>query len=316
MRLEHTGCLVKGISATRNVRTLGDDTSRRIGRPVHLPFAIRLRMSITDAREVAAPTKCDRPNPNRLARDARRGVTLSSFIDSRHVKRLQFDRDRAGGNARAAASCGPRIAELACERAAALPYLGTSRGSLLWNLADVQMLDEHQIDWKDTTRRLRAAIRMRLGPCDEQMLLDLVQEASVGLLRQVRREGARNLHGLISVIAHRTAIDEIRRRTRRRLRSENFDELSKDIPEESSGSSGDRLSRLWFLAMEFFRQNKSDCQDLGLKYAQLHGWELVARELGITTLAVRGRWSRCMKAFRDWLSRDPELMEEWLPAHE
>jgi hypothetical protein len=174
---------------------------------------------------------------------------------------------------------------------------------------------EHEIDWNRTRSALRARIHAQLGRCDAAQLDDLAHEGLVVILRLTRRVGARNLDGLIAVVGRNVAINEIRRRTRRRARSADWDQSLHRIlrlPSSDLGEWDDSLRELWFLVLEFFRTRKAACYSLAVAYAELGDWKSVGGQLGLQHDAVRQQWARCARLFREELRRDPGPFRDWL----
>jgi hypothetical protein len=172
-------------------------------------------------------------------------------------------------------------------------------------MADTRVPDvEHEetVDWEDARRRLKAGIALQLGRVRAHDLEDLAAEALVQFLRIVRAQGARSALGLIAVIGRTTAIDEIRRRTRERVRLSRLE--IPDAPDASPDDWDDRVRTRWFLMLEFFRTQKIPCHSLALKFAELGDWKQVAQASGLTHSAIRQQWSRCARAFREELRRD------------
>ena len=174
---------------------------------------------------------------------------------------------------------------------------------------------EREIDWNRARSLLRARIRSQLGRCDETQLEDLAHEGLIILLRLARRDGVRNLDGLIVNVARNVAINEIRRLKRRRSRLADWDQSLEQIlklPDSSLHEWDDSLRELWFLVLEFFRMNKAACHTLAMTYAELGDWKAAAERLGLEHDAIRQQWSRCARLFRDELRRDPGRFRDWM----
>jgi DNA-directed RNA polymerase specialized sigma24 family protein len=183
-------------------------------------------------------------------------------------------------------------------------------------MADHRTASERPIDWEDARRHLRAAIRLTLGRVAPEDLEDLVGEALIQVLRAVRTQEVHSLSGLIAVIGRTTAIDEIRRRQRetgRRLDWEQHLERIVQLP-TSSPDADDRVQMLWFLMLEYFRTRRAPCGSFALRYAELGDWKAVAEALGMSHDAVRQQWSRCARAFRSELQRNPGAFADWFEA--
>ena len=174
-------------------------------------------------------------------------------------------------------------------------------------------MNEPNIDWKSTTALLRGFMRGAAQPSDVE---DLVQEASVRLLRAVRREPPLVLEALARDIARKTAIDHYRRQTRWR---ECLRELrlaaAQDPPAETppAGPLGDPQARLRFLVLNYFRDRSPECHQLATTwFRQERSWASVAAESGRNPDAVRQQWSRCVRFLRQEIERDPSFLSDWM----
>jgi DNA-directed RNA polymerase specialized sigma24 family protein len=182
-------------------------------------------------------------------------------------------------------------------------------------MAETAPRREREIDWNRARSLLRTRIRSQLGRCDETQLEDLAHEGLIILLRLARRDGVRNLEGLIVNVSRNVAINEIRRLKRRRLRLVDWDQSLEQIlelPDSSPDVWDDSLRELWFLVLEFFRVKKAACHGLAMTYAELGDWKSAGERLGLEHDAVRQQWSRCARMFREELRRDPGRFREWM----
>lgn len=173
---------------------------------------------------------------------------------------------------------------------------------------------ELDVDWHSVRRTIRGTIRGQLGSVEPVLIEDLTQQALIGVLRALRRETVRNVDSLASTIARATAIDEVRRLQRERRRMTEYEHVA---PRAGEGRrSGSRfvhqLDLLWFLLCDYLRTQQASCQSLAELYAERGDWRLVAQTLGSTHDAIRKQWSRCTRALRAALAREPEAFEEWL----
>src|SRR5262245_51943073 len=174
---------------------------------------------------------------------------------------------------------------------------------------------EREIDWNRARSFLRTRIRAQLGRCEESQLEDLTHEGLIVLLRLARREGIRNVDGLIASVARTVAINEIRRLKRRRAHLADWDRSLDQIlklPTSNPDEWDDSLQELWFLVLEFFRVRKVQCHALAMAYAELGDWKATAARVGLEHDAARQQWSRCARMFRDELRRDPGPFRDWL----
>jgi DNA-directed RNA polymerase specialized sigma24 family protein len=173
---------------------------------------------------------------------------------------------------------------------------------------------EAEVRWTEARRFLAGRLRGELRGLDAESLDDLTQEALTRLLRSVRREGVLNLEALMTSIAHRTAIDHIRRHYR-------WAKLVESVPDPAeapgalavpaAGPPGDSLERLRFVVLEFFARNESGCHELACAYFDGRDWRRVAQTLGRSHDAVRRQWSRCVGALRAEAARDRGLLMDW-----
>lgn len=183
----------------------------------------------------------------------------------------------------------------------------------------VDTLLEAQIDWEAARTRTMARIRAELPGWGRERIEDLAHEALIQLLRVVRREGIRNLDGLLGQVAKTTVIDAIRREQRRRAR---FSEVGEDLPEVPAPPVGpddelaDPLERLRFVVLEHFRRHDTACGGLALAFFSDEDWKTVAEGLGRTYDAVRQQWSRCVRALRAALASEAGPLFDWITENE
>ena len=171
------------------------------------------------------------------------------------------------------------------------------------------------IDWNALRATVRRTIQSQLGRADQALIEDLTQEALIGILRVLRREPARDLTSLARAVARNTAIDEIRRRQRERrglgaLKEDSHAGGGSPLPVMDPLAESPEF--LWFLLVEYFRSHNAPCHALALLYAEKGDWKSVAAALDLSHDAVRQQWSRCTKAFRAALMKDPGPFKEWL----
>src|SRR5262249_43586051 len=122
---------------------------------------------------------------------------------------------------------------------------------------------EAEVDWTEARRFIQSVIRHQLGHADPARIEDLTQEALVHLLRALRREGARNLEGLMTVIARRTAIDAIRTRVRWDPLVRPLDDERDDPPDPTTihpEAFGDPDERIRFTVLQFFEGRSPGCR--------------------------------------------------------
>jgi DNA-directed RNA polymerase specialized sigma24 family protein len=174
---------------------------------------------------------------------------------------------------------------------------------------------EEAVDWRAVREGVKQRIRNRLERLEVAELEDLAQEAVIHVFRVVRKEGATNLEGLMSTVAHRTAVGFIRRRVRWRKIMEPFSDNAADCAAPATRaheSLGDPCERVRFTVLEFFRDSML-CMELVTSLFEGKTWSAVAAETGIDHEAVRQRWSRCLKRLRSAAQADPGwlLLREW-----
>lgn len=164
-----------------------------------------------------------------------------------------------------------------------------------------------RIDWDEVRALLRRHLAQRVGSADRDSLDDLIQEASIRLLRAARRSKVENLDALASTIARRTWVDFVRRRVRwRRIFSENTEWQAVAMPGGSEW--GDLRDRLQFVVLALFDREGSDaCSDLARAYFAELDWKTVAGSLNQSYSSVRKRWSRCVEEVRRHMGQDPDL---------
>lgn len=182
-----------------------------------------------------------------------------------------------------------------------------------------QTLLEAQIDWDAARSRTAARIRAELPGWGRERIEDLTHEALIQLLRVARREGIRNLDGLIGQLAKTTVIDAIRREQRRRARFSEVGEASPEAPAPPSGPDNefaDPLERLRFVVLEHFRRHDAPCLGLASAFFAGQDWKAFAEGLGKSHDAIRQQWSRCVKALRAALASEEGPLFEWITEHE
>jgi len=163
---------------------------------------------------------------------------------------------------------------------------------------------EAEVDWNQAARFLRGRIRKKLSDIPVADLDDLVQEASVRLLRTLRRTEVRNLEALMQDIGLKTANDFLRRKLRwaaitRLPNAANPGGGPSDArAERSAVPYADPVDREVFVVLEFFRKKSPVCRDLALRFYRGFSWAETAREWGRAPGAIRQQWMRCTSAYR------------------
>jgi DNA-directed RNA polymerase specialized sigma24 family protein len=166
---------------------------------------------------------------------------------------------------------------------------------------------------------MRRQLSRKLSSLERAQLDDLTQEASIRLLRCMRREEVRNLDALVQTIIGRTVMDFLRCRRRSAAMFVPLTDATLNRPElevEVEKVPKDFQERLEFTVLEFFRARRSGCFDLAREFFRHRNWRSVARDLGSSHDAIRARWSRCLSALRRAVARDPALNPLWEWARE
>lgn len=144
---------------------------------------------------------------------------------------------------------------------------------------------------------------------------DLVQEASVRLLRVVRREEVREMDSLLSKVARRTWYDHLRRVIRARERANNKSEQEEIEGRLSSNwlaELGDPAERLALVVQEFFvGRGAAECLDLLRHFLDATSWKCLAEQQKVDSATLRKRWSRCLAMARAGIAGDEDL-SPWL----
>lgn len=171
-----------------------------------------------------------------------------------------------------------------------------------------------ELDWDALRNSLRRHFVRRAGTGDREYLDDLVQEASIRMLRAIRRGPVDQLEGLAATIAHRTWVDFIRRRARcRKLFSAGAKTEATVGPEAFAW--GDPAERLRFVVLELLdREGSTGCLELARAYFAEMDWKSVASLLDRTHDAVRKAWSRCIETVRRMVKEDRALSRLLDPA--
>lgn len=180
-------------------------------------------------------------------------------------------------------------------------------------------LRETEVEWSEARGFLRRCFLRQIHGIDDSDLEDLTQEASVRLIRAIRRGGTQELEALMNTIAQHTARDFLRRRYRWSVifaRTAADDVGAPDVRSPAPDTAGDPQGRIEFIVLQFFRRRSSSCLELAEAFFEDRDWPSVARQLGTTHDAVRARWSRCLSILRKAVATDPDcrLLAEWAGA--
>ncbi len=158
---------------------------------------------------------------------------------------------------------------------------------------------------------MRMRLTQQMNNEEPDQLDDLLQEASVRLLRAVRKTRPDDLEALMATITRRTWTDYLRRKITGR---KYFAPVSEDGPPDAADPSsmpgddlGELRDRLELMVQELFdEQGHEDCRRLAIAYFDSRDWQEVSEEWQLSYAAVRKRWSRCLGVVRDALSSDPD----------
>jgi RNA polymerase sigma factor (sigma-70 family) len=172
---------------------------------------------------------------------------------------------------------------------------------------------EQDIHWDRARDFVRRRLSFELPAPAHGLLDDLTQECLVRLLRVVRRERVDNLEALLTVLARRTAVDALRRRSRWRAlitEDETAIALAAD-PHARADEPGDPLERLRFVVVEYFVAHDARCRELAVAYFAGRDWKAVAVASGRSHDLIRKQWSRCLELLRAAARDERGPLFEW-----
>jgi len=180
----------------------------------------------------------------------------------------------------------------------------------------------HDLDWGDVRRLLRKRLLALSRSEDRDDLEDLVQESCVRVFRALGAGEARNLDGLASVVARRTWVDYLRRKTRARRHLVVTDSAVLDASSSAAhadtgddGHLGGLRHRIELIVQEVFDEHGAGaCLELARAYFDERDWSVVARQLELSHASIRKRWSRCLRTLREAMARDPDLAPLFVDA--
>jgi DNA-directed RNA polymerase specialized sigma24 family protein len=171
------------------------------------------------------------------------------------------------------------------------------------------------LEWDEIQEDLRRAFLGLSRGAEPADIDDLVQEASVRLLRIVRREKVREMGSLLPTLARRTWYDYLRRVIRARERANDPGEQQEIAGQLSPGWNaelGDPAERLALVVQEFFvGRGARECLDMLRHFLSAASWELLARQKDVEAATLRKRWSRCLAQARTGIAGDEDL-SPWL----
>ena len=196
-----------------------------------------------------------------------------------------------------------------------------------------KMTDRTEPDWANVRNDLRRFILHRLqsrfrSSVNDHDLENCVQDGLVRLYRWWCRERDAqrpigNLDAMMNRVANFSAVDFIRDQVKRRR----LEPIGPAEPHESGGPREnidlarlaqepapafvDAPERLKFLLLAHFDRAYAPCAETARKFFANLGWQAVATDMGLNVDTVKQRWSRCVKAFREFLAEHPEC-EAWI----
>lgn len=161
-------------------------------------------------------------------------------------------------------------------------------------------------DWLEIHRGLRRRIVSLMYRRDDALADDLAQEATIRLLRTLRRETPKELEKLMTTVASRTFADHLRRRQEPPISPDDplFEKLSSE-PAQSGWRHP--LDLLDVVIRELFRAQDPQCLQLYRQWRVRREWRKVAEDMNppSTAEAVRQKYSRCLKRVLPKLRNDP-----------
>ncbi len=164
-------------------------------------------------------------------------------------------------------------------------------------------------DWAAIHRGLRRRIQQLMYRRDDHLADDLAQEATIRLLRTLRREPAEDLERLMTTVASRTFADHLRRRQERPVAPDDPAVLDLAAPDTAAGTGGERhpLDLLDVVVRELLRRQDPLCLRLYRQWRARREWKAVAAAMNppSTAAAVRKKYSRCLQRILPRLREDP-----------
>ena len=109
------------------------------------------------------------------------------------------------------------------------------------------------------------------------------------------------------------AVDIIREMIKRELLDPIEDLVEKLVPPPPPPTYA--AERNLHAMMEFFRRQQANCVELAPHVAAGKSHDELAQQVGLRVETVRQRWSRCCRAFKEYLREVPEV-EAWIWAEE
>ena len=178
------------------------------------------------------------------------------------------------------------------------------------------------IDWARAERTIRSSVARRLSGRPHDVVEEVSSDAQIRLLKLSRREAIRDQDATARQCANYAVGDFLRSVYRDRLVS------GTDAP-ESEADEGDSTEGLGFfkerieqITLMFFEEKRrvaqakktsADCLDLAIAFFESRTWREVADGFGTSYLAIRQRWSRCVRELAGALQSEGALraLEDW-----
>ena len=167
--------------------------------------------------------------------------------------------------------------------------------------------DIDQYDWSRIHRGLTERILQLMYRRDPHLADDLAQEATIRLLRTLRREEPKELERLMTTVASRTFADHLRRRQVLPLDPDDS-RLHEEVSEQSDEEVGRHpLDLLDLVVRELLRKQDPLCLRLYRQWRARREWKEVAAAMQppSTAAAVRKKYSRCLQGILPRLREDP-----------
>ncbi len=174
-------------------------------------------------------------------------------------------------------------------------------------------------DWKQVLNDLRRFILHRVRaryrrPIDDDILADGVASGVARLYRWCCREREQDrqidsLEAMMNRVANFVAIDILRIL----IGAEQVDRIdpAEPIAAPPPKPPFDEAERMRYAMLAFFERENAPCVRLAHPYFANLRWQAVADEMQLEVDTVKQRWSRCVRAFKAFLSEDPAI-ESWI----
>lgn len=153
-------------------------------------------------------------------------------------------------------------------------------------------------------RRLNAYLR----DLSDQALEDTAQVVLLGVHTFILRNGRpEDIEALVTVICRRKAASTLRREIVRRSRMVHDDGLLEQIADERFEIEveliRDECTRAAHVALGYFGKHKATCEGIARGRMQGLEYESIGSLLGMTAIAARQAWHRCVVRLKDAIRR-------------